>query len=109
MVRWPRCSPIVIVWLFMVLSERVKNARPDLGVLKDYRRREEEFLRRAADLDEITKQRDEKKAEYEGLTNKRLAEFMNGFTAISMKLKEMYQASCHQRHVVRWCSSPASR
>ncbi|KAI0756431.1 RecF/RecN/SMC protein [Daedaleopsis nitida] len=74
-----------------LLDEKVKNAKPDMTVLKDYRKREEEFLRRAAELDEITKQRDEKKAEYEGLTNKRLAEFMAGFTTISMKLKEMYQ------------------
>ncbi|RPD64655.1 RecF/RecN/SMC protein [Lentinus tigrinus ALCF2SS1-7] len=74
-----------------LLDEKVKNAKPDLSVLKDYRKREEEFLRRAADLDEITKQRDAKKAEYEGLTNKRLAEFMTGFNAISTKLKEMYQ------------------
>ncbi|KAI0713123.1 RecF/RecN/SMC protein [Cerioporus squamosus] len=74
-----------------LLDEKVKNAKPDLSVLKDYRKREEEFLRRAADLDEITKERDAKKAEYEALTKQRLAEFMTGFNAISLKLKEMYQ------------------
>ena len=89
MVRRSVC--LVALWGTHGLVEKVKNAKPDLSVLKDYRKREEEFLRRAADLDEITKQRDEKKAEYEGLTDKRLAEFMAGFTAISLKLKEMYQ------------------
>ena len=73
------------------LVEKVKNAKPDLSVLKDYQKREEEFLRRAADLDEVTKLKNKKKAEYDELTNKRLKEFMAGFNAISLKLKEMYQ------------------
>ncbi len=75
----------------------MKNAKPDLSVLKDYRKREEEFLKRAAELDEITKQRDEKKAQYDALTNNRLNEFMAGFNAISTKLKEMYQVRCRGR------------
>ncbi|KAI0368918.1 RecF/RecN/SMC protein [Pilatotrama ljubarskyi] len=74
-----------------LLDEKVKNAKPDLSVLTDYRKREEEFLRRAAEYDEITKQRDEKKEEYETLRKRRLDEFMTGFSAISLKLKEMYQ------------------
>ncbi|KAI0354668.1 RecF/RecN/SMC protein [Trametes cingulata] len=74
-----------------LLDEKVKNAKPDLSVLTDYRKREEEFLRRAAEFDEITRQRDEKKEEYEALRKRRLDEFMAGFSAISLKLKEMYQ------------------
>ncbi|KAI0673837.1 RecF/RecN/SMC protein [Trametes maxima] len=74
-----------------LLDEKVKNAKPDLSVLQDYRKREEEFLQRAADLDEVTKRRDEKKEAYETLRKRRLDEFMAGFSAISLKLKEMYQ------------------
>ncbi|KAI0778854.1 RecF/RecN/SMC protein [Trametes elegans] len=74
-----------------LLDEKVKNAKPDLDVLKDYRKREEEFLRRAAEYDEVTAQRDTKKEEYETLRKRRLDEFMAGFNAISLKLKEMYQ------------------
>ncbi|EIW64469.1 RecF/RecN/SMC protein [Trametes versicolor FP-101664 SS1] len=74
-----------------LLDEKVKNAKPDLSVLKDYRQREEEFLRRAAEFDKITKLRDAKKEEYEALRKRRLDEFMAGFSAISLKLKEMYQ------------------
>ena len=62
-----------------------------MNVLKDYRRREEEFLRRAHDLDEVTRLRDEQKDKYETLRTQRLNEFMSGFNAISLKLKEMYQ------------------
>ena len=82
------------------MSEKLKNSKPDLSVLKDYRKREEEFLRRAADLEEVTKLRDAKKAEYDSLRKQRLDEFMTGFNTISLKLKEMYQ--------VRWylCAPP---
>lgn len=62
-------------------------------MLKDYRKREEEFLRRAQDFESVTKLRDAKKQEYDGLTKQRLDEFMAGFSMISLKLKEMYQVS----------------
>lgn len=71
--------------------EKLKNAKPNLSVLKEYRKREEEFLKRAKDLDEITKLRDDQKGVYDGLRKQRLDEFMAGFSLISMKLKEMYQ------------------
>ncbi|KAI0082329.1 hypothetical protein K474DRAFT_1655715 [Panus rudis PR-1116 ss-1] len=74
-----------------LLDEKLKNAKPNLAVLKDYRKREEEFLRRAQDLDNVTQQRDAQKQKYEGLTKQRLDEFMTGFNTISLKLKEMYQ------------------
>lgn len=65
--------------------------KPNLEVLKDYKKREEEFMRRAQDLDEVTRQRDEQKKRYEDLRKQRLDEFMTGFNTISLKLKEMYQ------------------
>lgn len=48
-------------------------------------------MQRAADLDAVTKQRDEAKQLADDLRGKRLREFMEGFGIISMKLKEMYQ------------------
>ncbi|KAI0732433.1 RecF/RecN/SMC [Fomitopsis betulina] len=74
-----------------LLDEKLKNSKPDLSVLKDYRKREEEFFKRASDLEEVTKLRDGKKAEYDSLRKQRLDEFMTGFNTISLKLKEMYQ------------------
>jgi structural maintenance of chromosome 4 len=65
--------------------------KPNLGVLKRYKKREEEFLKRAKDLEHITNLRDTQKAKYDGLRKQRLDEFMSGFNLISMKLKEMYQ------------------
>lgn len=72
-------------------AEKLKNAKPDLSVLKEYKKREEEFFTRAKDLDNVTSLRDAQKQKYEGLRKQRLDEFMAGFSLISLKLKEMYQ------------------
>ncbi|KAI9511860.1 RecF/RecN/SMC N terminal domain-containing protein [Russula earlei] len=74
-----------------LLDEQLKRSRPNMAVLKEYQRREEEFLRRAKDLDETTALRDAEKQKYDSLRKQRLDEFMAGFSAISLKLKEMYQ------------------
>ena len=73
-------------------TEKLQKAKPNLGVLKEYRKREEEWNKRIQDAEETTKQRDAQKQHYDQLRKQRLDEFMAGFTAISFKLKEMYQA-----------------
>lgn len=77
--------------LLIYIVEAIRNANPNLAVLKEYRKREQEFLNRAKDLEEVTNLRDGQKAKYDGLRKQRLDEFMTGFNAISAKLKEMYQ------------------
>ncbi|CAG8698666.1 1665_t:CDS:2, partial [Acaulospora morrowiae] len=74
-----------------VLNEKIQSASPNLNVLAEYKRCEEEYLSRARDLEEVTRMRDECKKEYDDLRKLRLEEFMHGFTLISQKLKEMYQ------------------
>ncbi|TXT13312.1 hypothetical protein VHUM_00679 [Vanrija humicola] len=73
------------------LEEETAKAKPNLNVLHEYRRREAEFLDRARDLESVTNQRDAAKQRYDDLRKVRLDEFMAGFSAISSKLKEMYQ------------------
>jgi hypothetical protein len=72
-------------------TEKLQKAKPNLGVLKEYKKREEEWTRRAQEAEDTTKQRDAQKQHYDQLRKQRLDEFMAGFTAISFKLKEMYQ------------------
>lgn len=60
-------------------------------MLAEYRKREAEFLNRAQDMENVTNQRDSAKKRYDELRKVRLDEFMAGFSAISSKLKEMYQ------------------
>jgi len=71
--------------------EDIGKAKPNLNVLAEYRRREAEFLDRAKDMEAVTSQRDNAKKRYDDLRKVRLDEFMAGFSAISSKLKEMYQ------------------
>lgn len=79
--------------LMLILIERLKKAKPNPGVLEEYREREAEYLRRVKDLEDITAQRDKQKQMHDSLCKQRLEEFMAGFTLISLKLKEMYQVS----------------
>lgn len=77
----------------VILEDKIAQAKPNLAVLKEYKRREKEFLERAQDLERITQQRDAKKKACDDMRKQRLDEFMAGFNIISMKLKEMYQVS----------------
>lgn len=81
--------------MFVLMSdaEEIAKAKPNLNVLSEYRRREAEFLDRAKDMESVTTARDAAKQRYDDLRKVRLDEFMAGFTAISAKLKEMYQVS----------------
>src|ERR1700691_3664266 len=63
----------------------------DLGVLREYRRRVEEHATRSADLAESLESRDTAKKRCDELRKLRLEGFMEGFSIISMRLKEMYQ------------------
>ncbi len=78
------------------LEEELGKAKPNLNVLAEYRKREAEFLERGRDLEQITNLRDEAKKRYDDLRKTRLEQFMTGFTAISSKLKEMYQVSAKE-------------
>ena len=75
----------------MCRVEETGKAKPNLNVLTEYRKRESEFLDRAQDMENVTSSRDIAKKRYDDLRKVRLDEFMAGFSAISSKLKEMYQ------------------
>ncbi|KAK2578285.1 hypothetical protein KPH14_007650 [Odynerus spinipes] len=73
----------------------IKNQLPDeipnMQVIEDYENIDKVYLRRCADLEEITKKRDNLRDTYESVRLRRLHEFLSGFTLITAKLKEMYQ------------------
>ncbi|KAG0364334.1 hypothetical protein BGZ54_007623 [Gamsiella multidivaricata] len=73
------------------LEHQLSSAKPNLSVLEEYKKREEEYLARAKDLEEMTIRREEAKKAYDELRKRRLDEFMAGFQIISQRLKEMYQ------------------
>ncbi|PNY25856.1 Structural maintenance of chromosomes protein [Tolypocladium capitatum] len=73
------------------LEEKIQNVNVDLGVLAEYRRRVEEHAARSSDLQSAIAQRDSAKKRCDDLRRLRLEGFMEGFSAISLRLKEMYQ------------------
>merc|ERR1740121_539209 len=75
----------------LTLEANVKNLKPNLSSIEEFRKADAEHKSRLADYEEINGQREEARAKLEGLRQQRLEEFMDGFSVISMKLKEMYQ------------------
>ncbi|KAF4974463.1 hypothetical protein FZEAL_8634 [Fusarium zealandicum] len=73
------------------LEEKTQNVNVDIGVLSEYRRRVEEHAARSSDLQSAITQRDTAKKRCDDLRRLRLEGFMEGFSAISLRLKEMYQ------------------
>lgn len=73
------------------LEEKTQNVNVELGVLAEYRRRVEEHMARNADLQSAVGQRDTAKKRCDELRRLRLEGFMEGFSTISLRLKEMYQ------------------
>ena len=73
------------------IEDRLQNVQVDLSVLQEYRRRVEEHLARTTDLNSAVANRDNAKKLCDDLRKRRLEEFMEGFSTISLRLKEMYQ------------------
>lgn len=72
------------------LEERTSQ-HVELGVLAEYRRRVVEYTSRLDDLNSALAARDAAKKRTDDLRRLRLEGFMEGFSIISLRLKEMYQ------------------
>ncbi|XP_020491769.1 structural maintenance of chromosomes protein 4 isoform X1 [Labrus bergylta] len=84
-------EPNVIINKVTMLETQCAQMKPNLGAIAEYKKKEELYLQRVAQLDEITTERDRFKRGYEDLRKQRLNEFMTGFNMITNKLKENYQ------------------
>ncbi|XP_063061725.1 structural maintenance of chromosomes protein 4 [Engraulis encrasicolus] len=74
-----------------LLEDNCAKKKPNLGAIAEFKKKEDLYLQRVAELDDITTQRDNFKRGYEDLRKQRLHEFMAGFNIITNKLKENYQ------------------
>lgn len=73
------------------IESYMNTVKVDIEVLKEYGQKLQELEMRRVDLNESVDQRDNIKNHCEELKRKRLDEFMEGFSTISLSLKEMYQ------------------
>ncbi|KAK7266394.1 hypothetical protein RIF29_19038 [Crotalaria pallida] len=74
-----------------LLEAQLKEMNPNLDSIAEYRNKVSLYNERVEELNTVTQERDDIKKHYDELRKKRLDEFMEGFNAISLKLKEMYQ------------------
>jgi len=75
----------------LTLEANLKNLKPNLATIAEFRRADTEHKARQSDYDGVNNAREEGRRKLEKLRQQRLEEFMDGFSTISMKLKEMYQ------------------
>jgi structural maintenance of chromosome 4 len=73
------------------LDASLSEQRPDMSTIEEYNKKRLEYDEKAEELRKVVEERDSVRSEYERLRKARLDEFMRGFNAISLKLKEMYQ------------------
>lgn len=73
------------------LESELSSLSPNLDAIAEYAEKDLEYRGQVDELDDVTKRRDETRRECDRLRKARLDEFMNGFSTITLKLKELYQ------------------
>jgi len=73
------------------LEKELSQMKPNFSSIDEYKKKEEIYISRIAELNEITERRDKLKENYDKIRTQRLNEFKEGFEIISLKLKEMYR------------------
>ena len=101
-----------------MLDEQLTQMTPNMAAIEEYRKKvthlaqtsvlslfpiqSELYQTRLQELEAITGDRDSARRDFDGLRKRRLDEFMEGFSIITSKLKEMYQVypwSVSHRHI----------
>ena len=73
------------------LDKELGQMKPNFSSIEEYKKKEEVYISRIGELNEITEKRDKLKENYDKIRTQRLNEFKEGFEIISLKLKEMYR------------------
>ncbi|XP_021916758.1 structural maintenance of chromosomes protein 4 isoform X2 [Zootermopsis nevadensis] len=74
-----------------LLEDRLRSSQPNMAAIKEYKQKENLYLQRVSELELSTERRNEMRRNYDMVRKNRFSEFMHGFSAITSKLKEMYQ------------------
>ncbi|KAK0172379.1 hypothetical protein PV328_005704 [Microctonus aethiopoides] len=72
-------------------KERLPEEVPNMQIIKDFLAKDEIFLRRSREVEEVTELRNKMRGSYDMAKRRRTEEFFLGFSEITSKLKEMYQ------------------
>ncbi len=74
-----------------LVEEQLTHSQVNFGAIEEYRKKEDIYLERVAELEQVSHQKEKQRRNFEDLRKMRLEEFMSGFTIITTKLKEIYQ------------------
>jgi len=72
-------------------KKKLPEQIPNMQIIADYQEKDALYIRRAADLEEVTLTRNKMRDIFETARRRRVQEFLHGFSLITTKLKEMYQ------------------
>merc|ERR1712154_751500 len=73
------------------ISNSLKASAVNMGAIAAYIEKDNEYVVRLQDLQNVKKKRDDIRQEYENCKTARFDSFMSGFSQITKKLKEMYR------------------
>ena len=73
------------------LEKQINEMKPNLNAIKDYREKNKALKEKQKEFETKTAQRDAIRTDWEQLKKKRFDDFMEGFSEIKLKLKQMYQ------------------
>ncbi|KAL6437435.1 hypothetical protein ACFW04_005134 [Cataglyphis niger] len=81
-----------------IVAQNLQKARkklpdqiPNMKIIADYQEKDALYIRRVAELEEMTLTRNKMREVYETARRRRIQEFQDGFSLITTKLKELYQ------------------
>ncbi|GLG96606.1 Uncharacterized protein GBIM_03539, partial [Gryllus bimaculatus] len=74
-----------------VKEQNLSEKAPNLAVLAEYKEKTDLFIQRTNELEDVTLHRNKARQFLEEVRQQRLSEFLDGYSIITHKLKEMYQ------------------
>ncbi|KAJ8030527.1 Structural maintenance of chromosomes protein 4 [Holothuria leucospilota] len=80
-----------ISYQITVSEEQIGKMSPNLAAIQQYKKKEENYLAKVAEYEELTDRRNSQRKSLEDMRKERLDMFMKGFSTINEYLKEMYQ------------------
>ncbi|XP_053981159.1 structural maintenance of chromosomes protein 4 [Hylaeus volcanicus] len=72
-------------------KKRLPTEIPNMQLIEEYKQKNALWLQRAADLEKLTAERNRIRDIYDKVRRRRIQEFLEGFTVITDKLRELYQ------------------
>ena len=79
-----------------LVEEKLAASKPNMAAIAEYKKKEEVYLDRVAELDKMTSARDEQRKHHDDLRKQRLNDFMEGWVFFSyFSRTDLFVQVCH--------------